>query len=132
MLLLATTAAFFPAYAFQLPFKLPFNFFSSASQTPLIAPPEVPETQTIPNRVAIIGAGAAGSSAAFWISKAKERYGLDVEIDVYDKNAYIGGRKYPNRVVTSRISSVLQCNVHLTVLSVLPETTRSRSTLTYR
>ncbi|TBU28194.1 FAD/NAD(P)-binding domain-containing protein [Dichomitus squalens] len=92
VLLLATTAAFFPAYAFQLPFKLPFNLFSSDSQTPLIALPEVPETQTIPNRVAIIGAGAAGSSAAFWVAKAKERYGLDVEIDVYDKNTYIGGR----------------------------------------
>ncbi|KAI1792233.1 FAD/NAD(P)-binding domain-containing protein [Ganoderma leucocontextum] len=87
---LVTTAAFFPAYAFQLPFKLPF-FSSAPSQVPLIAN-DVPEPQTIPNRIAIIGAGAAGSSAAFWISKAKERYGLDVEVDVYDKNAYIGGR----------------------------------------
>ncbi|OSC98852.1 FAD/NAD(P)-binding domain-containing protein [Trametes coccinea BRFM310] len=50
------------------------------------------ETASASNRVAIIGAGAAGSSAAFWIAKAQERYGIDVEVDVYDKNGYIGGR----------------------------------------
>ncbi|KAH9914155.1 FAD/NAD(P)-binding domain-containing protein [Epithele typhae] len=83
---LATTAA----YAFQLPFNLPF--FSSASQTPLVAPPQEVHDAAVPNRIAIIGAGAAGSSAAFWISKAKERYGVDVEVDVYDKNAWVGGR----------------------------------------
>ena len=94
---LVTTAAFFPAYAFQFPFKLPF-FSSASSQVPLVAN-DVPETQAIPNRIAIIGAGAAGSSAAFWISKAKERYGLDVEVDVYDKNAYIGGRESLSRPI---------------------------------
>ncbi|KAI0655025.1 Prenylcysteine lyase-domain-containing protein [Cubamyces menziesii] len=88
-LLLATTAAFFPAYAFQLPFNIKLPFFSG-SQTPLVAP-ELPDPAT-PNRIAIIGAGAAGSSAAYWIAKGKERYGLDVEVDVYDKNSYIGGR----------------------------------------
>ncbi|KAI0644039.1 Prenylcysteine lyase-domain-containing protein [Trametes meyenii] len=87
VLLLVTTATFFPAYAFQLPFKLPFF---GGSQTPLVAP-ELPES-AIPNRIAIIGAGAGGSSSAFWIAKAKERYGLNVEIDVYDKNSYVGGR----------------------------------------
>ena len=91
-MLLATTAAFFPAYAFQLPFNIQLPFFSSSPETPLIAPGETPDAP-VPNRIAIVGAGAGGSSAAFWISKAKERFGLDIEIDVYDKNAYIGGRK---------------------------------------
>lgn len=76
------------ALAFQLPFKVPF--FSATSTIPLID--NVPELPTSP-RVAIIGAGAAGSSAAFWISKAKERFGVDVEIDVYEQNDYVGGRK---------------------------------------
>ncbi|RPD56544.1 FAD/NAD(P)-binding domain-containing protein [Lentinus tigrinus ALCF2SS1-7] len=90
VILIAATAAFFPTYAFQLPFKIPF--FSRSTQEPL-ALPEVQQAETIiPNRIAIIGAGAAGSSAAFWISKAKERFGVDVEVDVYDKNGYIGGR----------------------------------------
>jgi len=50
------------------------------------------DSPTATTRVAIIGSGAAGSSAAFWVGKAKERFGLDVEIDVYDRESYIGGR----------------------------------------
>ncbi|KAK1218693.1 hypothetical protein PQX77_018592 [Marasmius sp. AFHP31] len=46
-------------------------------------------------RIAIVGAGAGGSSAAFWIAKAKERFGVDVEIDVYEQNSYVGGRSIP-------------------------------------
>ncbi|KDR85286.1 hypothetical protein GALMADRAFT_51898 [Galerina marginata CBS 339.88] len=81
LLLLSTTQAF------QLPFHIP-NFFSAAipathaEQSPISGTP----------RIAIIGAGAGGSSAAFWIAKAKERFGVDVEIDVYERNGYIGGR----------------------------------------
>lgn len=56
---------------------------------------EVPDAELAVNstRIAIIGAGAAGSSAAFWIAKARERYGLDVEVDIYEKEGYIGGRE---------------------------------------
>ncbi|KAJ6501653.1 Prenylcysteine lyase-domain-containing protein [Mycena vitilis] len=74
--------------AFQLPFKVPF-FNQSGQQQPLRSANSKP-------RIAIIGAGAGGSSAAFWISKAKERgfadLGIDVEVDVYEKDSYIGGR----------------------------------------
>jgi prenylcysteine oxidase/farnesylcysteine lyase len=69
-------------YAFQIPFNIPF--FKSKG-IPLGAPGSP--------RIAVIGAGAAGSSAAFWISKAKERFGLDVEVDVYERSSYIGGRE---------------------------------------
>lgn len=65
--------------AFQLPFKVPFlqsdSIISSSSP-----------------RVAIIGAGAGGSSAAFWVAKAKQRHGLDVDVDVYEAGPYVGGR----------------------------------------
>ncbi len=66
--------------AFQLPFKVPF--LKNKLDDDAAAPP----------RIAIIGAGAAGSSAAFWISKAKERFGLDLKVDVYERSSYIGGR----------------------------------------
>ena len=74
-------------YAFQLPFNLPF--FKAKGY--------VPESllhvlQSSAPRVAIIGAGPGGASAAFWISKAKERFGIDVEVDVYERDSYIGGR----------------------------------------
>jgi prenylcysteine oxidase/farnesylcysteine lyase len=58
---------------------------------PAVTNAEQPVGSVTP-RIAIIGAGAGGSSSAFWISKAKERFGVDVEIDVYDSNGYIGGR----------------------------------------
>ena len=68
-----------------------------ASDSPIPDIPDIPDILDIPDipetpRLAIVGAGAAGSSAAFWISKAKERFGLNVDIDVYERNDYIGGR----------------------------------------
>lgn len=98
VLLIATTALF-PTYAFQLPFKLPFFSGVGATTQEPLGIPEVPVETAVPNRIAIIGAGAGGSSAAFWISKAKERFGLEVEVDVYEKNDYVGGREYHLRSV---------------------------------
>ncbi|TCD60722.1 hypothetical protein EIP91_009628 [Steccherinum ochraceum] len=71
--------------AFQFPSWIPF--VNSVDPQSILKLPQIPT-----DRIAIVGAGAAGSSAAFWISKAKERYGLDVEIDIYDKSSLIGGR----------------------------------------
>ncbi|TFL03633.1 Prenylcysteine lyase-domain-containing protein [Pterulicium gracile] len=72
-------------HAFQFPFRIPF----------LTTQPK-PSSEPVPHpppRVAIIGAGPSGSSAAFWLSLAKQRYGLDdLEIDVFEKSSYIGGR----------------------------------------
>jgi prenylcysteine oxidase/farnesylcysteine lyase len=73
----------------------------NAAQWPISSPGNVdthasalfPATTSATRRVAVIGAGAGGSSAAFWIGKAKERYGLDVEVDVYERSDYVGGRE---------------------------------------
>ena len=75
-----------PSIAFQFPFKLSFL---KSSQT-IVTEEQVASTTP---RIAVIGAGAAGSSAAFWISKAKQRSEIDVEVDVYERASYIGGRK---------------------------------------
>nr|BAH22596.1 hypothetical protein [Pholiota nameko] len=74
------------AFQIQFPFKVS-ELFSKTLSTQA----EEADVSTT-HRIAIIGAGAGGSSASFWISKAKERFGLDVEIDVYERNDYIGGR----------------------------------------
>jgi prenylcysteine oxidase/farnesylcysteine lyase len=78
--------------AFQFPFSIPL--FKSKDTAHI-------EQHQVSPRIAIIGAGAGGSSAAFWISKAKEKFGIDVEIDVYERSDYIGGRKF----LASRLSS---------------------------
>ncbi|THH01023.1 hypothetical protein EW026_g1609 [Hermanssonia centrifuga] len=88
--LLVTYALLQTAAAFQLPFYIPWvsaRLDSNDGQIPLALPQETPL-----NRIAIVGAGAGGSSAAFWISKAKKRYGLDVEVDVFESSSYVGGR----------------------------------------
>ncbi|EPQ61030.1 FAD/NAD P-binding domain-containing protein [Gloeophyllum trabeum ATCC 11539] len=71
--------------AFELSSFLPF-----LKTTHEDAVRQVSDTAT--HRVAIIGAGAAGSSAAFWIAKAKKRSGLEIDVDVYEQSGYIGGR----------------------------------------
>ncbi|KAF9229709.1 FAD/NAD(P)-binding domain-containing protein [Gyrodon lividus] len=74
-----------PSFAFQFPFKLPFLKSTQAIIAEQQAAAATP-------RIAVIGAGAGGSSAAFWISKAKQRSNIDVEVDVYERAFYIGGR----------------------------------------
>lgn len=86
------------ALAFQLPFKVPFLKSKLVVEEPISSSP----------RIAIIGAGAGGSSAAFWISKAKERFGVDVEVDVYEKESYIGGREFGSKRPSFTLSTVFQ------------------------
>jgi NAD(P)-binding Rossmann-like domain len=78
------------AVAWEFPFRVSFPSANTPGQKVL----DVGESGTRPLRIAIIGAGAGGSSAAFWISKARERHGVNVHIDVYEKENYIGGREW--------------------------------------
>ncbi|TFK36786.1 Prenylcysteine lyase-domain-containing protein [Crucibulum laeve] len=74
--------------AFQFPFQFPFLRPKLALNQ---AVTEDAFVFTTP-KVAIIGAGAGGSSSAFWIAKAKERFGVNIEVDVYEREHYVGGR----------------------------------------
>lgn len=47
-----------------------------------------------PFRVAVIGAGAAGTSAAWWLHLASERLGHPIEVEVFERVDYIGGRTW--------------------------------------
>lgn len=69
--------------AFQLPLRIP-GFGSQDILTESFG-------HKAPLRVAIIGAGASGSSAAFWIAQAKKRHGVEVEVDIYEKSDHVGG-----------------------------------------
>jgi prenylcysteine oxidase/farnesylcysteine lyase len=84
-LLIWITSHCYAVAALQFHFNFPFFSSSSSSETVL---------GSAKPRIAIVGAGAAGSSAAFWISKAKERFAaLDVDVDVYERASYVGGRE---------------------------------------
>lgn len=89
------------ATAFQFPSWIPF-VHSVDPQSILSIPASATE------RIAIVGAGAAGSSAAFWLAKARERYGLEVEVDVYEKSGLVGGSECPIPVA-SRLE-LLECS----------------------
>ncbi|OAG02533.1 prenylcysteine oxidase-like protein 1 precursor [Paraphaeosphaeria sporulosa] len=45
-----------------------------------------------PKRVAIIGAGAAGSSAAYHLAQFAQDSGIPLQIDVFERDWHIGGR----------------------------------------
>lgn len=45
-------------------------------------------------RVAIVGAGAGGSSAAYWTALAGARNQKNVTIDVFERSNYVGGRTF--------------------------------------
>lgn len=99
--------------ALQLPFKVPF-FQSSIS-------PEDDEPARGTPKVAIIGAGAAGTSAAFWISKAQERFGVDVEVDVYEKTSHIGGSWYSFPEISKAVSDMTcQGALPYTLMQMIP------------
>ncbi|EIN13462.1 FAD/NAD(P)-binding domain-containing protein, partial [Punctularia strigosozonata HHB-11173 SS5] len=65
---------------------------SSANYDDVQVPFQNVEVVNVTHRIAIIGAGAGGSSAAFWLGKASERLGLNLEVDVFEREDYIGGR----------------------------------------
>ncbi|KAF8634484.1 hypothetical protein AX15_000922 [Amanita polypyramis BW_CC] len=73
--------------AIHFPFNIPGIFKAKVNSSTLDE-----STVSRATRIAIIGAGAGGTSAAFWLSKAKERLGLDIEVDIYEQSSYVGGR----------------------------------------
>lgn len=110
-ILLAVLPIFFLAYLIQ-PFKssLRSDFDLAASDSVIYdqayqypsEPHHAAIAQLRPKRVLIVGAGASGSAAAFFLRRAarimEERIGVDEgrlvgDIVVIDKEGYVGGRK---------------------------------------
>ena len=80
------------AQALSLPFRLPSWLWFGSRGNALTIDSGMP-WYNASKTVAIIGAGAGGSSTAFFIAKAKQRYGVDIDIHIYDKNELVGGGK---------------------------------------
>ncbi|EFQ97510.1 hypothetical protein MGYG_00550 [Nannizzia gypsea CBS 118893] len=63
---------------------------SQEVQQPLAA--DAPATPKAPKRVAIIGAGSGGSSAAYYLRTYADYYSVPVNITIFEREAYVGGR----------------------------------------
>ncbi|KAK9855926.1 Farnesylcysteine lyase [Penicillium brevicompactum] len=63
------------------------SFSSAAEQQPLLS-----DVNRSPKRVAIVGAGAAGSFTAYQLRKLADETDTPVEITVYERDSYVGGR----------------------------------------
>ncbi|KAL4936928.1 hypothetical protein BDV06DRAFT_203960 [Aspergillus oleicola] len=74
----------FLCYASVLAF-IPIPKFSGA-QTPLRS------GETGPKQVAVIGAGAAGASTAYNLRKYADSFGIPVNVTVFERAPYVGGR----------------------------------------
>ncbi|KAI5479707.1 prenylcysteine oxidase [Pseudohyphozyma bogoriensis] len=87
----ARSQLLFPANQ-QIPFYRHPSHYSTTNQTPAGA--RWKASATTPPRIAVIGAGAGGSSAAFFLSHFRNlaNESLASEVTVFDKASYIGGR----------------------------------------
>lgn len=74
---------------------LPIITTADDSQSPLHqSPPHVTHSKSQAKRIAIVGAGAGGSSAAYFLNQFAGSSGHEtpIEITIFDSNTYIGGR----------------------------------------
>ena len=75
-----------------------------AAQVPFQIPSSWPEETGLTShgsRIAIIGGGAGGSSSAFWLEQAKSRFGLDIDVHVFEKEDRIGGSECLELLLTN-------------------------------
>lgn len=123
--------------ALSLPFRLPSWLWFGGTSNALTIDSGKP-WYNASKTVAIIGAGAGGSSAAFFIAKAKQRYGVDIDIHIYDKNEVVGGGEplLPPCMLEISIFSQTMTPFTLMTMSVTglsswarPNTTKSTGTL---
>ncbi|KAH6677448.1 Prenylcysteine lyase-domain-containing protein [Halenospora varia] len=71
----------------SLGFFWPFTAFAATN-----AINTTPGANYTGRRVAIIGAGAGGSSTAYYLQQFAERSGVEVDITVFERASYVGGR----------------------------------------
>lgn len=122
------------AQALSLPFRLPsWLWFGSSSNALTIDSGKA--WYNASKTVAIVGAGAGGSSTAFFIAKAKQRYGVDVDIHIYDQNEFVGGGEClfasPRKFESSKVSKTTILSIRTTT-NVTSPSSWARSSITKR
>ncbi|KAF7890640.1 hypothetical protein EAF00_008955 [Botryotinia globosa] len=70
----------------------PFKFQAVAVQEPIIEATTYEYADSHAKRIAIIGAGAGGSSSAYHLQKYAAESDLAINVTVFERSSYIGGR----------------------------------------
>ncbi|KAF5870706.1 putative prenylcysteine oxidase protein [Botrytis fragariae] len=70
----------------------PFKFQAVAEQEPIIESTTYEYADSHAKRIAIIGAGAGGSSSAYHLQKYAAESDLAINVTVFERSSYIGGR----------------------------------------
>ncbi|KAF7914213.1 uncharacterized protein EAF01_000619 [Botrytis porri] len=70
----------------------PFKFQAVAVQEPIIESTTYEYADSHAKRIAIIGAGAGGSSSAYHLQKYAAETDLAINVTVFERSSYIGGR----------------------------------------
>ncbi|TGO46182.1 hypothetical protein BOTNAR_0607g00050 [Botryotinia narcissicola] len=70
----------------------PFKFQAVAVQEPIIESTTYEYADSHAKRIAIIGAGAGGSSSAYHLQKYAAESDLAINVTVFERSSYIGGR----------------------------------------
>ncbi|KAF7934091.1 uncharacterized protein EAE97_008451 [Botrytis byssoidea] len=70
----------------------PFKFQTVAVQEPIIESTTYEYADSHAKRIAIIGAGAGGSSSAYHLQKYAAESDLAINVTVFERSSYIGGR----------------------------------------
>ena len=103
-----------------------FSSTSAGDQAP-VRPEPVDGRNARPYRIAIIGAGAAGSSAAYHLHKFSDssKNGPPLEISIFDQNPRVGGRTTTvNALDDPRYPTELGASIFVKVNSILANATR--------
>lgn len=102
-----------------------FCIYSSIIHAQSQQPLQTDNATPIPYRVAIIGAGPAGSSTAYHLTQYAQAAGIPINITIFDRNDYIGGRSTTvNALDDPRYPVELGASIFVAVNQILVNATR--------
>ncbi|TGJ87857.1 hypothetical protein E0Z10_g957 [Xylaria hypoxylon] len=101
------------------------HIFRSLILLPFLATPEVLGRPNNVKQIAVIGAGAAGSSAAYHLHKFANESGIAINVTVFEKTSRIGGRTLTVNIYDDPIEPIeLGASIFVDVNYILINATR--------
>ncbi|TGO47236.1 hypothetical protein BCON_0287g00060 [Botryotinia convoluta] len=103
----------------------PFKFQAVAEQEPIIESTTYEYADSHAKRIAIIGAGAGGSSSAYHLQKYAAESDLAINVTVFERSSYIGGRSITVNAYGNSLEPVeLGASIFVDVNAILKNASR--------